>query len=162
MRIVSVIVAALCLGQAGLAAIVTPSVTSDGSTFTYQYTVQNNGPNAIIQFRLTLPVFPDEILLPDEWIPWVTDLGGTTLIEWNALFDGIAIGTSFDGFGITSQYPPGLVGFEVLYDDLTPEDGITEGPGGAPITMPEPATFGVVLAVLAGAAVFRVRAARRR
>ena len=161
MRVVSVIAAALCLGQAGLAAIVTPSVTSDGNTFTYQYTVQNNGPNAIIQFRLMLPVFPDEILLPDEWIPWVTDLGGTTVIEWNALSDGIAIGASFDGFGITSQYAPGLVGFEVLYDDLTPEAGITEGPGG-PTAMPEPATFGAVLAGVAGAAVLRVRAARRR
>ena len=119
MRIVSVIAAALCVGQAGLAAIVTPSVTSDGSLFTYQYTVQNNSPNATIQFRLTLPVFPEEIAIPDEWIPSISDIGGTTVIEWNALFDGITIGTSFDGFAIKSPYEPGLVGFEVLYDDLT-------------------------------------------
>lgn len=155
MRFPIIVLTALCLVPAGMAAVLYPTVTTQGSSFSYDYTVENNGALELIQIRLIVPTIPDEVRSAAGWDPAYRDEGGMTVVEWSALSDGIGVGASLGGFGITSLYAPGLIAFEVVDVTFTAEAGTTDGPVGQLLTMPEPGTFLLCLFSLAAAVAFR-------
>jgi hypothetical protein len=160
MRFPIIVLAALCLVPASMAAILYPSVTTQGSSFNYDYTVENNGIEELIQIRLIVPTVPDEVRSGAGWDPAYRDEGGMTIVEWTASSEGIAVGASLGGFGITSLYSPGLIAFEVMDVTFTSEAGTTDGPAGQLMALPEPGTFLLSVFSLASAMAFRRYASR--
>jgi len=154
-RFPTIVLAALCLAPSSMAATLYPTVTTQGSSFNYDYTVENNGIEELIQIRLILPVVPDDVRSADGWDPAFRDEGGMTVVEWTASSEGIAVGASLGEFGITSLYGPGLIAFEVMDVTFTAEAGTTEGPAGQLMALPEPGTFLLSLFSLASAMAFR-------
>lgn len=156
MRIRSVLLtlaASLCSMQA--AVIVTPSVTSSGGNYTYNFTVFNGEIQPMIWFQLALPSDPAAVDSPSGWITSSSAASGQTMVQWlssSSAYD-IAPSQSLAGFLVTGSFAPAAFEFEARDPNFNPYPGSTVVPGQA--SVPEPSTFGIAALGLSGLGLLR-------
>jgi len=131
-----VILFALAAGVAFGGVIVTPTVTSDGSLYTYDYQLENTELSAaIVNFQLTISGSTTGILAPnEEWLTETFPVGSETGIQWITMEFGIQLGEALSGFlRVISSDAAGPATFHVDFDDFkTSIPGSTQGPSGVP------------------------------
>lgn len=155
MRIRSVLLtlaASLCSMQA--AVMVTPSVTSSGGNYTYNFNVFNGESQPLIWFQLALPSSPISVDSPSGWITSSAASGGQTMVQWlssSSAYD-ILPSQSLAGFLVTGSFAPAVFAFEARDSGFTSYPGTT-APGQA--SVPEPSTFGIAVLGLFGLPLIR-------
>jgi hypothetical protein len=115
-----VILFALAAGVAFGGVIVTPTVTFDGSLYTYDYQLGNTELSlAIFNFQLTMSGSTTGIFAPnEEWITATFPVGSETGIQWITMGLGIQHGAALSGFRVESSDAAGSATFRVDFDDF--------------------------------------------
>lgn len=139
----------------------TPSVTFDGTKYTYAYTIDNTvTPSAENVLLVNINTVAGTDAIFDVTAPtgfqaiYDSGLGIVSFLGDTQTFD---IGTSFSGFSYDSLLPSGEVTFDTLSDMGNQTFGTTVG------AVPEPGSVALLTAMLGtGAFVARRRSARKR
>jgi hypothetical protein len=155
---------------AGATVDLTPTVTFDGSVYTYSYAASLSGAvGGEGAYQITLELLaglvadPLTIGSPANWTAVADFTAGSITWVSNSYADDV-FGAVLSGFSFMSTMPPGLVSYAVELENSssTPAGtllGQVQGPAFAPVGVPEPGTWAGALAGLAALGWFRKRKA---
>ena len=137
-KVLIIAIMAVCSTRA--AVILTPSITTSDTEFSYNYTITNTETLGIIAIDLSIPVAPTSVSAPADWITNIFDNGTGFVVQWISTTSEIAPNTSLSDFIVVSPGVPGTVSFSATDSDLDTISGTTTGPS----AVPEPASISLV------------------
>jgi hypothetical protein len=160
------------LGLASHIPVITPSISGPTSgLFTYEYTLENLGPDGIYEFLL-VALGPVEFRSIQSPVGWFSIPGGTcgechvgifdTVLEWVSSgrpSTDIAFGTSLSGFAFQTSAPPGTIIRRTSGEEpvLGGRKDVLIGSTLGPVSVPEPSA---ILIIAIGSVLILVRSRR--